>query len=135
MLFSCRVYSFRDNWTGLSTNGFPVLNFANFGFAPQTQILIYIFFYVAQYDCNQNRSLFLRHVSSFRDNWTSLSTNGFPVLNFANFGFTPQTQISIYIFFLCSTIWLQPKTDVFFHATILVSEIIGRVCQQMASQC
>ena len=46
----------------------------------------------------KNQSLFLRHILSFRDNSTSLSTNGFPGSNFPNFGFDPETQILIYIF-------------------------------------
>ena len=36
-------FSFRDNLTSLSINGFPASNLANFGFAPQNQILIFIY--------------------------------------------------------------------------------------------
>ena len=58
-LFLSHFFSFRDNWTSLLTNGFPVLNFANFRFTTQSQILIYIFFKVVQCDCNQiQKSLF-----------------------------------------------------------------------------
>ena len=100
-LFLRHFFSFRDNSTSLSINGFPVLSFANFGFAPQTQILIYIFFLMRHsVTAIKNRSLFLSHFFSFRDNSASLSINGFPVLKFANFGFAPQSQILIYIFIL-----------------------------------
>ena len=82
-------------------NGFPVSNFANFCFAPQTQILIYIFLNVAQCDWNLKTEVFI-YVSffSFRNNLKSLSLNDFPVSKLANFGFAPQTQILIYIFFI-----------------------------------
>ena len=73
-------------------------NFVNFGFAPQTQILIHIFMNVAQCDCNQKPKSFLCHVLSFQDNSKSFSRNGFPVSNFVNFRFALQTQILIYIF-------------------------------------
>ena len=98
-LFLCHVLSFRRNLTSLSRSDFPGSNFPNFGFAPQTQILIYIFFNIAQCICNQKPKSFLCHVLSFRDNLTRLSRNGFPGSNFPNFGFAPQTRILIYIFF------------------------------------
>ena len=41
------LFSLQDNLTILSINGFPGPNFANFGFAPQAQFLIYIFLNVA----------------------------------------------------------------------------------------
>ena len=98
--YICLVFSFRDNLTSLSINGFPVLNYANFGFAPQTQILIYIFFIYRNVTAIKNRRFFLCLVFSFRDNLTSLSINAFPGSNFANFGFDPQTQILIYNFLM-----------------------------------
>ena len=98
-IFLCQVLSFRDNLTSLSRNDFPGSNFRNFGFAPQIQTLIYIFFNIAQCICNKNQSLFLCQVLSFRDNLTSLSRNDFPGSNFRNFAFAPQLQTLIYIFF------------------------------------
>ena len=72
-------------------NGFPVSKFANFGFAPQTQILVFIFPNVAQCDCNHKPKFFLRLFFSFRDDLTSLLKNVFPGSNMANFIFAPQT--------------------------------------------
>ena len=89
--FLSHVLRFQDNLQSLSTNGFPESNFPNFGFAPQTHILIHIFINVAQSDCNQKPKSFLLHVLSFQDNSTSFSTNGFPGSNFPNFGFAPHT--------------------------------------------
>ena len=57
-LFLVHVLRFQDNLKSLSTNGFPGSNFPNFGFSPQTQILIYIFISVAQRDCNQKPESF-----------------------------------------------------------------------------
>ena len=56
--FLHHVLSFRDNSMSLSTNVFPGSNIPNFDFAPQSQILIYIFINVAQHDCNQKRKSF-----------------------------------------------------------------------------
>ena len=39
------IFGLRDNSTSSSINGFLWSNFPNFGFALQTQFLIYIFFY------------------------------------------------------------------------------------------
>ena len=97
-LFLFHFLSFQDNSKSLSTNGFPVSNFPNFGFAPQTQILIYIFINVAQRYFNPKQRLFSRHVLSFRDYSKSFSRNGLPVSNFVNFGFAPESQNLIYIF-------------------------------------
>ena len=57
-LFLFHFLSFQDNLKSLSTNGFPGSNFPNFGFAPQTQILINIFINVAQSYCNQKPKSF-----------------------------------------------------------------------------
>ena len=58
--FLRHVLSFRDNSKSFSRNGFPVSNLVNFGFAPQSKILIYIFINVAQRDCNHKaKSLFI----------------------------------------------------------------------------
>ena len=57
-LFLFHVLRFQDNLKSLSTNGFPVSTLVNFGFAPQTEILIYIFTNVAQGDCNQKPKSF-----------------------------------------------------------------------------
>ena len=113
-LFLCHVLSFRRNLTSLSRSNFPGSNFPNFGFAPQTQILINIFFNIAQCICNKNQSLFLCHVLSFRDNLTSLSTKGFPGSNFRNFGFAPPLQILIYIFFNIAQCICNQKPKSFF---------------------
>ena len=88
-LFLCHVLSFRDNSTSLSKNGFPGSNFPNFGFAPQTQILNYIFFNLTQYvTAIKNQSRLLCHVLSFWENSNSLSTNGLLLSNFKNLFFT-----------------------------------------------
>ena len=47
--------------------------------------------------------------------------------NFSNFGFAPQTQVSIYIFFYCSTMWLQSKPEIHIYVSFLVSEIIKQI--------
>ena len=57
-LFLHHVLSFRDNSTSWSTNGFPGSNLPNFGFDPQSQILIYIFNNVTQRDYNQKPKSF-----------------------------------------------------------------------------
>ena len=64
-LFLRNVLSFRGNSTSLATNGFPGSNFPNFGFDPDTQILIYIFINVAQRDGNQKQTSFFISCSKF----------------------------------------------------------------------
>ena len=65
-LFLDHVLSLRDNLTSLTRNGFPGSNFPNFGFAPQTQIEIYIFFNIAQCICNSKPKSFIRPRSPFK---------------------------------------------------------------------
>ena len=99
---SCYIFLFFifwDNLTILSINGLPGSNFPNFGFAAQTQFLIYIFLMLHITTAIKNRSSYICLFFSFRDNLTSLSRNGLPGSNFANFGFAPKTQFLIYIFF------------------------------------
>ena len=61
----CHVLSFRENLTSMSRNGFPGSNVPNFGFAPQIQIQIYIFFSVAKSICNQKPKSFFMPRSYF----------------------------------------------------------------------
>ena len=51
--YICLFFRLRDNLTNSSINGFFWSNIAYFGFTPQNQFLIYIFFIVALCDCNQ----------------------------------------------------------------------------------
>ena len=96
----CMLFSYCDNLTCSSTNGLLWSNFANFGFAPQCQFWIYIFIIVALCDCNQKpKSIYICLCFNLRDNLRSSYTNGLLWSNFANFGFAPQSQFWIYIFF------------------------------------
>ena len=56
--FLRHVLCFRDYSKSFSRNGFPMSYFVIFGFAPQSQILIYIFINVAQRDCNHKPKSF-----------------------------------------------------------------------------
>ena len=69
----------------------------------QTQFLISIYFIVVLCDCNQKPKciyIYIYLFFSLRDNLTSSSVNGSLRSNFGNFGFAPQTQFLIYIFFI-----------------------------------
>ena len=80
----CLFFPLWDNLTSSSINDFFWSNYANFGFAPQTQFFIYIFFIVTLFDCViKNQSPYLCLFYSLRDNLTSSSTNG---LLWSNFG-------------------------------------------------
>ena len=94
---STLCFSFPKYMTSLSINGFLVWNFAYFGFALQTQILIFIFLNEAQNNCFQKPKSSSTLYFSFREYLTSLSIHGFLVWNFAYFVFAPQT---LYLFFL-----------------------------------
>ena len=47
----------------------------------------------------KNRRSYISLFFGFQDNLTSLSINGLPGSNFADFDFAPQTQFLIYILF------------------------------------
>ena len=47
----------------------------------------------------KNRSSYICLHSGFQDNLTSLSINGLPGSNFADYGFAMHTQFLIYVFF------------------------------------
>ena len=74
----------------------PCVKLCSFWFRSPNHIFIFIFFNIAQCDCIQKRSLFLRYCFGFRNYSTSLSLNGFRVSNFVSIGFVPQTHFFIH---------------------------------------
>ena len=99
-LFLDHVLSLRDNLTSLSTNGFPVSNFPNFGIAPKTKFKFIFFIIQNNVSVVLNQILSLGHVLSSRDNLTSLTRYGFPGSNFPNFGFAPKTKFKFICFLI-----------------------------------
>ena len=112
------VLSSRDNFTSLTRNGLPRSNFHNFGFAPKLKFELILFLISHNVSSIWNQSLSFGHFLSSRDNSTSLYRIGFPRANFHNFGFAPQTQIQIYIFFRIALCICKSKPKSFFRPRV-----------------